>query len=98
MKPVLSLIAAALFICANSWAAPLGAAQANAVGEDTFVLGKVTANARKSYKRLRAMTDYPGPRLEDLGIRHTKVKLARSNGEMVEFLRRGQAARRNRYG
>ena len=90
LKPALSLIAPALFIiCANSWPAPLGAAEAEAGREDTFVLGKVTANARKSYQRLRAMADYLGPRLEDLGIRHTKVRLARNNREMVGFLRRG---------
>lgn len=90
MKPALSRIAAALFICAISWAAPLGAAEADAAGKETFVLGRVTADARKSYKRLRAMADYLGPRLNDLGIRHTKVKLARSNREMVDFLRRGE--------
>ena len=91
LNPALSLIASALFIiCANSWPAPLGAAEADAVGEETFVLGRVTADARKSYKRLRAMADYLGRRLEDLGIRHTKIRLARSNGEMVEFLRRGE--------
>jgi phosphonate transport system substrate-binding protein len=90
LNPALSLITAALFICAISWATPIGAAEADGAAKQTFVLGKVTANARKSYKRLRAMADYLGPRLNDLGIRHTRIKLARTNREMVEFLRRGE--------
>ena len=81
--------AAVLFACGLS----AGGANANGVrakDDPTFIIGKVTADARKSQKRLTAMGNYLAKHLRDFGVSRAAVRLARSNREMIEILRRGE--------
>jgi phosphonate transport system substrate-binding protein len=81
--------AAVLFACGLS----AGGANANGVrakDDPTFIIGRVTADARKSQKKISPMGDYLAKHLRDFGVSRAAVRLARSNREMIELLRRGE--------
>ncbi len=83
------LFAAVLFVCG------LSAGGANAKGvrakdDPSFIIGRVTWDARKTQKRLTPMGNYLAKHLRDFGVSRAAVKLARSNREMIELLRRGE--------
>ncbi len=61
-----------------------------AQGGQVFVIGRVTADPQKHYPRLRAMADYLGKNLKDLGVSKTAVRLVGNNREMLHLLRQGE--------
>jgi phosphonate transport system substrate-binding protein len=77
-------------------AGPARAAQPPPPGEQgqpaqtTLVLAKVSDNPRKHYKRLRPILDYVVARMGDLGVRRGRLLFARSNRQMLAYLRARQ--------
>ncbi len=59
-------------------------------GGQVFVIGRVSGDPQKHYPRLRAMADYLGKRLKDLGISKTAVRLVSNNRDMLRLLREGK--------
>ncbi len=55
-----------------------------------FVIGRVSGDPQQNYPRLRAIADYLGKRLKDLGISKTAVRLVRNNREMLRLLHEGE--------
>ncbi len=58
--------------------------------DDTLVIGKVSDDPRKHYRRLKPMVDYAVERMGDLGITRGEVRMARDNEQMVRYLREGR--------
>jgi len=52
-------------------------------GRKTLVIGKVSLNPKKHYRYLRPMVEYAASHMEDLGIRGTKVLMARDNFHLL---------------
>lgn len=98
MRGVQSLVAiialGTLFIIGPHPALPSdGQPDANAVGagrNQTLVIGKVTDDPKKQYKRLKAMADYAVAHMGDLGIRQSQVLFAKNNAIMIRYLRQGK--------
>ncbi len=57
---------------------------------DTLVIGRVSHNPQKHYKRLKPIVDYVASKLEDEGIVRGDVLLAKDDQQMIRFLRAGK--------
>ncbi len=68
----------------------LGLYSVNALAQDTLVIGKVSSNPKKHYRYLKPIADYVAERMQDLGIKRAKVRMARNNKHMVNLLRAGK--------
>lgn len=79
---LLSLCALALL-----WMLPL---LAQAGGQTTLVLGRVSDDPKAHYERLKPLLDYVVPKMADLGIREGRVLMARDAQQMVSYLRQGK--------
>lgn len=55
-----------------------------------LVIGKVSDNPRKHYRRLKPMVDYAVARMTGLGVEEGRVLMARDNAQMIRFLRDGR--------
>jgi phosphonate transport system substrate-binding protein len=55
-----------------------------------LVIGKVTQNPKKQYKKLKPMVDYVVKQMKDLGISQTKVLMTKDNRQMVSYLKQGK--------
>ena len=71
-------------------AAGPGRSQNNDLRNQTLVIGKVTKNPKKHYKKLRPIADYVVSHMEDLGITQAKVLMAKDNRQMISYLRQGR--------
>jgi|GEM_PF-110146 len=60
------------------------------IRKDSLVIGRVSNNPRKHYKRLKPMVDYVVSKLSDLGIKRSGVLMAKNNQEMIEYLKEGK--------
>lgn len=58
--------------------------------KETLVIGRVSDDPQKHYKRLRSIVDYVSSHLEDAGIKKGGVVMTRNNREMIEFLKEGR--------
>lgn len=58
--------------------------------EHTLVIGKVSNNPKKHYRYLKPIADYAAKKMQDLGITQAKVRMARNNQQMIQFLRQGK--------
>lgn len=56
----------------------------------TLVIGRVSDNPKKHYKRLKGMVDYAVSRLGDQGISKAKILLAKNNNQMIQYLKAGK--------
>jgi phosphonate transport system substrate-binding protein len=56
----------------------------------SLVIGRVSDNPRKHYRRLKPMVDYVVSRLSNLGIARSGVLFAKNNKEMIEYLKEGK--------
>jgi phosphonate transport system substrate-binding protein len=59
-------------------------------GKATLVIGRVSSNPKKHYKRLKGMVDYAVSRLGDQGISKAKILFARDNSQMIRYLNEGR--------
>ncbi|MDJ0780824.1 MAG: phosphate/phosphite/phosphonate ABC transporter substrate-binding protein [Desulfosarcinaceae bacterium] len=90
------LAAFLLFLAAVTAVPGYSQAAASSVGsasyprEQVLVIGKVTENPKKHYDTLKPMVDYAAGHMKDLGIRATKVLMARDNRQMISYLRQGK--------
>lgn len=55
-----------------------------------LVIGRVSDNPKKHYKRLKPMVDYVAGQSKDLGITEGSVLMARSNQELIQYLKEGK--------
>lgn len=58
--------------------------------DEVLVIGKVSDNPRKHYRRLKPMVDYAVARMAGLGLKEGRVLMARDNEQMIEYLREGR--------
>lgn len=58
--------------------------------KDTLVIGRVSGNPQKHYKRLKPIVDYVVRRLQGTGIVAGDILLARNNQQMIQFLKEGK--------
>ncbi len=58
--------------------------------KETLVIGRVSDNPKKHYKRLRGMVDYAVSRLAGQGISKAKILFAKDNQQMVQYLKTGE--------
>jgi len=58
--------------------------------KNTLVLGKITKNPKKHYKKLKKMVDYAVMNMKDLGILEGKVLLAKDLEQMTQYLAEGK--------
>lgn len=58
--------------------------------KNTLVIGRVSSNPKKHYKRFKPMVDYAVSQLKDLGITQGKVLFAKNNQEMIKYLKEGK--------
>ena len=56
----------------------------------TLVIGRVSDNPKKHYRRLKPMVDYVVSQLKDLGITRFGLLMAKNNQEMIEYLKEGK--------
>lgn len=56
----------------------------------TFVIGCVSDNPKKNYKRFKPMADYLAARLKDLGIEEGRILLAADADQMVRYMHEGK--------
>lgn len=56
----------------------------------TLVIGRVSDNPKKHYKRLEPMVAYVVSHLKDLGITRYGILMAKNNQEMIEYLKEGK--------
>ena len=56
----------------------------------TLMIARVSGNPRRHYNALGALGAYIAPRLADVGIASYRVRLARNNEEMIDWLRSGE--------
>lgn len=67
---------------------PTSLASAETVSRDQIlVIGKVTENHKKHYKTLKPMADYVVAKMVDLGMKETKVLMAKDNKQMISYLK-----------
>ncbi|MCG8522828.1 MAG: phosphate/phosphite/phosphonate ABC transporter substrate-binding protein, partial [Pseudomonadales bacterium] len=57
---------------------------------DTLVIGKISHNPKKHYRYLKPMSDYVAGKMSDLGIKRSKVRLAKSRKQLISWLRQGK--------
>ncbi len=55
-----------------------------------LVIGKVSSNPKKHYKRLKPIADYAVSKMGDLGYTHARVLMAKDNDELIRFLKQGK--------
>ncbi len=60
------------------------------LGKGTLVIGRVSDNPQKHYKRLKPLVDYAVSHMKDLGIIRGEVLFANNNQEMIEYLKEGR--------
>lgn len=80
------------FVAATLGAALLGigrSAGARLQRPRPLVIGKVSDNPTKHFKTLRPIVDHMASRMSDLGISGGEVRLAKSNEQMMRYLREG---------
>lgn len=58
--------------------------------EQTLVIGKVTEDPKKIYKKLKPIASYAAGHMADLGIRKVEVLFAQDNAMMIRYLRQGK--------
>ncbi len=58
--------------------------------QQTLVIGKVTEDPKKQYRYMKPIVDYAASHMKDLGIRETKVLMAKNNRQMVSYFRQGK--------
>ena len=58
--------------------------------KDTLVIGKVSNNPKKHYRYLKPIADYVANKMQDLGIKRAKVRMANNNHKMLMLLQSGQ--------
>lgn len=56
----------------------------------TLVIGRVSHNPQKHYKRLKLIVDFVANRLQDFGIVQGDVLLAKDNQQLIQFLQEGK--------
>lgn len=56
---------------------------------DTLVIGKISTNPKKHYAYLKPMAQYAADHMEDLGIRKTKVMMAKNVAQLASWMRLG---------
>ena len=58
--------------------------------KEKLVVGYVSENPRKEYKKLKPMAEYVASQLADLGIVGAEVRITKSQDEMIRLLKSGQ--------
>lgn len=66
----------------------LGSVAPGAAAE--LVIGKVSSNPKKHYRYLKPIADYVAAQMADLGITGAKVLMAKSDQQMIRYLRQGR--------
>ncbi|MGL6259312.1 phosphate/phosphite/phosphonate ABC transporter substrate-binding protein [Vibrio sp. WXL210] len=56
----------------------------------TIVISRVSTNPKKHYKHLKPVADYLASHLAEFGITEGKVVFAKSNAQMVDYIRTGK--------
>lgn len=84
------LFCGGLFVDATLFAGSANARETPAPAGQVFVIGRVSGDPQKHYPRLRAMADYLGKHLKDLGVSKTAVKLVGNNRDMLRLLSEGE--------
>ena len=74
-----------LLIIPTSWAATETVSR-----DQVLVIGKVTKNPKKHFKTLKPMVDYVVSKMADLGIKESRVLMARNNEQMISYLKQGK--------
>ncbi len=59
-------------------------------GKSALVIGRVSDNPQKHYKRLKPIVDYVVGHMQDLGITEGKVLMAKDNEQIIWFLKEGK--------
>lgn len=57
---------------------------------ETLIIGKVSDNPKKHFRRLKPMADYVVSQMGDLGIKHARVLMAKDNKTMIKYLKDGK--------
>jgi len=55
-----------------------------------LVIGKVSSNPKKHYRRLKPIADYVAAQMADLGITGAKVLMAKNDQQLTRYLRQGR--------
>jgi len=58
--------------------------------KDTLVIGTVSLNPKKHFHNLKPMANYVVSKMQDLGIKKSKVIMARDNDHMIKLLNSGE--------
>ena len=58
--------------------------------ERTLVIGKISSNPKKHYPYLKPMANYVASKMEDLGIKQSRVLFAKDIKQMLEYIRQGK--------
>jgi len=62
----------------------------NILAKDTLVIGTVSINPKKHFHTLKPMANYVVSKMKDLGIKKSKVIMARDNNHMIQLLKSGE--------
>ncbi len=58
--------------------------------KNRLVIGRVSDNPKKHYKRVKAIVDYAATKLKDFGITEGAVLLCKNNEEVIKYLNEGK--------
>ncbi len=86
----LSIFAIFLFLPILAAAEGVSVSTAVPSRQTTLILGKVTLEPKKHYKKYKKMADYAASRLGEVGIKYGTVIFAKSNKEMIQLLKEGR--------
>ncbi len=91
-KPIIHLCKAVVFtLClAQVTQADLRGTEDVGVRQSTLVIGRVSNNPKKHFKRLKPMVDYVVSHLKDLGITRGSVLMAKNNRQLIQYLKEGK--------
>lgn len=87
-RPISSVLA--LFFCFLLGSVALSTQAAQADDRTKLVLGKVSSNFPKHQAMLQPLAQYLASNLSEFGIRSGEVLLARTNAELIRYLREGK--------
>ncbi|GHE25223.1 phosphate/phosphite/phosphonate ABC transporter substrate-binding protein [Vulcaniibacterium thermophilum] len=79
---------AAWVLCAFALAIPRVAAPATDGG--VLVLGRISDDPKAHYDQLKPLLEYVVAHMEDLGVRHGRILMAKDAQQMASYLRRGR--------
>jgi len=87
MKKLLK--AGVILICISLFFLSKNATGDEDVKKNNLVIGRVSDNPKKHYKRLEPIVDYVVANMKDLGITKGSVKMTTDNSSLIQYLKEG---------